>query len=835
MLKPAGPLIVARFALTEGTAPTPPAIPHELMTETDAHHPTSTTAVVEFGGAAFSIDTLADGCSVSRHLRTSGRFYEEDLLMLLAAIVPPNTTVIDVGAHIGNHSLFFAEVAGHEVLAVEPNPEVLPILRSNLSKTATSTSVAPVAASDEAGRVSMSHLVAADVGTNAITDGGASLAVDSLPLDEIVAEFAPAEFAERPVGLIKIDVEGHEASVLRGARALIHRHHPIVTTEVQDLAKLDEIEQFFDDVGYRPMGTFNPTPTIVWTHPGGAGDDPASVARLRTAASRRTVDVTNRLNNARREIAELAKKPEKPPFVLYLSDEVSDEIMPDGSQVEVVTLRSPGTDRPRSRSAVLVDVATVFERHDGAPCILLADFSSSTSQVLDAIVRGLGVDYTLIFPEECVLPANAFELVNGAARRVIVADVEPPWASGSIFAFDLVDEVVVEDVRPRSTQPTVPAPNAQDGGDAGLRVAVVAYYGPPCRTVSVNRVVYWRDHLASVAASAGRPLTVDLVTATGDDRNRDAVIRVRDDGGWSSSEPGLRRRASVLDSLGLDTISVHWARTLGPVLEDYDVVVLSGNPFHFFEVGSLLRESGTKVILDFRDPFATNPRFRLSDEQSEYLAVLERRYLAFADHVISVNETCLDLLDLDARVPRTVIANGFDEALFDGRRPQREHRGVRIALAGRLYATHDPTHLLASGLSHGLDIVHAGPTDHRLEGIDARGWVDLGQLAELLRGVDLGVIFTNGDDFESTTKVFDYIGANLEILVITTGEPEAGELGRLLDPLDGVHWVRNDPDEVEHFFARYEPTQMDRGMRLDFSRRANAARLVDIIEQVAAR
>src|SRR5690606_32927844 len=63
-------------------------------------------------------------------------FYEKDLLEYIYTVVgtqPPQTLAVDVGANIGNHSIFFASFLTDHLIAIEPNPQVLPVLNKNLS------------------------------------------------------------------------------------------------------------------------------------------------------------------------------------------------------------------------------------------------------------------------------------------------------------------------------------------------------------------------------------------------------------------------------------------------------------------------------------------------------------------------------------------------------------------------------------------------------------------------------------------------------------------------------------------------------------------------------
>jgi hypothetical protein len=54
-----------------------------------------------------------------------------------------------------------------------------------------------------------------------------------------------------PVGLIKIDVEGHEMSVLRGAQSTISRWKPSLVLEANSDKHFIQLERWLDEIGYQ--------------------------------------------------------------------------------------------------------------------------------------------------------------------------------------------------------------------------------------------------------------------------------------------------------------------------------------------------------------------------------------------------------------------------------------------------------------------------------------------------------------------------------------------------------------------------------------------------------
>ncbi|MEM7338497.1 MAG: FkbM family methyltransferase [Actinomycetota bacterium] len=149
---------------------------------------------------------------------------------VLECITRPGDRYVDVGAHIGLHTIPLAQRVGVDgaAIAVEPHPETSDLLRRNLEANgAASTVVHQCAVSDRIGtaelhigRVSGHHsLHALAPGTE--QDGSPTLTVHTTPLDALV---------EPDAGLtvVKIDAEGEELSVLAGMQRLLSDQDDLV-------------------------------------------------------------------------------------------------------------------------------------------------------------------------------------------------------------------------------------------------------------------------------------------------------------------------------------------------------------------------------------------------------------------------------------------------------------------------------------------------------------------------------------------------------------------------------------------------------------------------------
>jgi FkbM family methyltransferase len=134
----------------------------------------------------------------------------------------------DVGANVGSYSILAAGACGADVVAFEPLPTAYEALRRNVALNGLDARIRVVraAAGASAGEVSMTQNL--DTMNRVIDDESPTadaLRVPCVRLDD--------ELGERPPLLIKIDVEGHEASTLQGAVALLA--HPALRALIVEL------------------------------------------------------------------------------------------------------------------------------------------------------------------------------------------------------------------------------------------------------------------------------------------------------------------------------------------------------------------------------------------------------------------------------------------------------------------------------------------------------------------------------------------------------------------------------------------------------------------------
>lgn len=186
-------------------------------------------------------------------------FYEFDALSWLW-IRGASGFAVDVGAHVGLHSVFFSDEMQLPTIAIEPNPRAIPYLRKNTQDR--NVEVHECAVHNEWANAGMLDIVQNNMGMARAYEGGS---IPCRRLDEIIDG--------REVGLIKIDVEGEEVSALQSARLTILRCGPTIMAEVNTNAALDAYRAFLEPLGYGdPIhfgGKNGMVPNYLWESPNG--------------------------------------------------------------------------------------------------------------------------------------------------------------------------------------------------------------------------------------------------------------------------------------------------------------------------------------------------------------------------------------------------------------------------------------------------------------------------------------------------------------------------------------------------------------------------------------
>lgn len=161
--------------------------------------------------------------------------FEPDMCKAIEDFVKPGWTVLDLGAHIGYHTLMMAARVGNEgrVISFEPLPENQVILRENITINGYAKIVCleTMAVAEE---TCLQRLNSSKTSSEAFLDNTSSEA--NLEKKQFIVPTCCLDDYFRLQGwpcvhLVKIDIEGAESRAIAGMEKVINRHRPIFIIE----------------------------------------------------------------------------------------------------------------------------------------------------------------------------------------------------------------------------------------------------------------------------------------------------------------------------------------------------------------------------------------------------------------------------------------------------------------------------------------------------------------------------------------------------------------------------------------------------------------------------
>ena len=171
------------------------------------------------------IALLKDDQCICRFIRESGRLdHDQNMLPLLKEFIKNGDVVLDIGAFIGDHTIYYSKLVGDNgsVIAFEPNRDSFFCLEHNLKayknveliNSAIGKEYGFVRTVDVLGNIGMNFLIPDNLG------GIVIYSLNQMEIDRI--------------DFIKIDVEGFELDVLIGGKETINKFKPIMVIEIND-------------------------------------------------------------------------------------------------------------------------------------------------------------------------------------------------------------------------------------------------------------------------------------------------------------------------------------------------------------------------------------------------------------------------------------------------------------------------------------------------------------------------------------------------------------------------------------------------------------------------
>ena len=169
--------------------------------------------------------------------------YEPEISELIRKHSNKNKVFVDVGANVGYHSLY-ASFFFKEVIAFEPLPSVFNQFKESIRlNNFSNVTVHKLACSDKGGK---SHIYyhRHNLGGSSMNDPKKRIRdpkLESIEIKTVTLDHFLKKTRNR-IGLVKIDVEGHEPLVIEGMKEIIKKHKPIIITEFLP-GQLNKIKQ----------------------------------------------------------------------------------------------------------------------------------------------------------------------------------------------------------------------------------------------------------------------------------------------------------------------------------------------------------------------------------------------------------------------------------------------------------------------------------------------------------------------------------------------------------------------------------------------------------------
>jgi FkbM family methyltransferase len=201
-------------------------------------------ALVDIGGESFTIFSDDD------YLSMIVNGFEPDTVKLFRTLATGSDVVLDVEANIGCTALLFGELA-KKVYAFEPSPTTFAFLEKNITHAALAN-VFPqnIGLGEESGEFPLTNWPSNRTGAfiSTQTQASAGHVVEKVvirKMDEFVKSMNLTN-----IDFIKIDVEGFEGHVLRGATEMLQQNKPVVALELNhwclNAFQRTSIPDFFD-------------------------------------------------------------------------------------------------------------------------------------------------------------------------------------------------------------------------------------------------------------------------------------------------------------------------------------------------------------------------------------------------------------------------------------------------------------------------------------------------------------------------------------------------------------------------------------------------------------
>lgn len=368
-----------------------------------------------------------------------------------------------------------------------------------------------------------------------------------------------------------------------------------------------------------------------------------------------------------------------------------------------------------------------------------------------------------------------------------------------------------------------------------MNILLISYYFKPFPGVGAKRLTYWFENMPKY------DINPTVITAIKQEKTTNNIIYIEN------------KKTNTLLSKFIKDLGTDWYihlkkyfSAISPAEFNYEAVIISGGPFMQFRIAKFLKKKfNTKIILDYRDPYSNNPAFNDNIIKIEIKKYFERSFNKHADKIITVNKYCKQLLTkTDKEI--YIINNGYDERYISKSHlpPKSKHENnLIISHAGTfIEGRRNPTIFFDTlkqinqkevnyhFYQFGADSSYFDDYKH-LPFFHYKGLIPYNTLVEELNASGVCLVITEGKRFESTTKIFDYIGLNKNILIISTNTLKKGSIHEITQEYPNTFWAENNIISITKALEKIKPHVPISYNPYKYSRAKGLEQLIEILKK----
>ncbi|UZT06959.1 FkbM family methyltransferase [Clostridium sp. LQ25] len=188
-------------------------------------------------------------------------FYEVSMLEDIQKRLGENKIIVDIGANIGNHTVFFANICkAKKVYSFEPQENVFKILKKNveINKFNKNVKLFNMGIGEKKEYANLEIVNNDNLGMTKLKKGSNGT-IEINRLDDVILNIENDK-----IDMIKIDVEGMGLEALKGAERIIKRDKPMIYIEAETDDEFNELNRYLLKFKYKPIMKFNATPTYLF-------------------------------------------------------------------------------------------------------------------------------------------------------------------------------------------------------------------------------------------------------------------------------------------------------------------------------------------------------------------------------------------------------------------------------------------------------------------------------------------------------------------------------------------------------------------------------------------